>query len=356
MFHIKVSIITKTSTYNFGAALQAYALQSYIESHGHECEHINHAGTGRWDKVNIFDLSLDGLMKTLYKPQIDKGRTRFREFYAEYLHIGERYSDFAALKANPPDADVFITGSDQVWNPRDEIEKYFLEFVPQTKKKISYAASIGDSFIPDDKKDYIRNALRSFESISVREKSASAIISSLTEKTVNINCDPIFLLDKDQWRNVETPIHGLPEKYILCYMIYKPDWFNTFVKELKKKTGYKIVFVGTGGFRPVVNDKYIRSAGPQEFLYLIDHASAVLTSSFHGTAFSILFGKPFISLPNPKRIDRIHDMLTLFGLLSNEMTVKTDADGFVNYNRKATDNIIKEERNRSTQYLLSCMD
>ena len=350
---MKVSIITKTSTYNYGAALQAYALQEYIESLGNECEHVNHAGTGKKRKVKIFDPSLNGLLRLPFKRQIDKGYACFEKFYDDHIHMGRRYANTASLISDPPKADVYVTGSDQVWNPRDEKGKFYLEFAPRSKKKISYAASIGDASIPEKDKPVIRDYLKAFDGISVRENSALRLLSELTDKKISVNCDPIFLLDREKWRRVEEQVPRLLDKYILCYLIYKPEWFNDWARELRKKTGLKVVFVGLGGFRPVIHDRYIMSAGPGEFLYLIDHAAAVITSSFHGTAFSILFGKQFIAIPDPKRRDRVHDLLKLCNLTANELFECDKTKRFNDYDHTKVVDVIDRERESSKQYLLS---
>lgn len=317
---MKASIITMTCTYNYGATLQAFALQQYIESLGCECDIINHMGWENHRTISYKEGLKSFLLKVLFKKQLELGYERFEKFYKQHMHMTRRYNTVKDLVDDPPDSDLFITGSDQVWNPRDpKYQKFFLEFVPDSRMKISYAASLGDSFIPEDKKRYYSEQLKRFNAISVREEQGKKLIGELTDKDVNVNCDPVILIDSDKWRSLEKPIKNLRKPYILCYMIYVPEWFNTFVKEVKRNTGMDIVVLGLNGISKVYDDKYIRCAGPAEFLWLFDNAEMVISSSFHGNVYSILFEKKLVSLPDPKRPDRIHNLLSLFGLESFEL-------------------------------------
>lgn len=350
---MKASIITMTCTYNYGATLQAFALQTYIENLGHSCNIINHMGWSGHRTVLTDKLSKDTILKMPYKKALEIGYSRFEAFYYNRMHMTKRYATIKELYENPPDSDVFITGSDQVWNPRDLRKEFYLDFVPAVAKKISYAASIGVPAIMDDKKEIIRELLKGFQKISVRESSAKDNIQHLTDIEVSKNCDPVFLIGQDEWRKVESPINGLPDDYILCYMIYKPKWINSWLKQVKRKTGKKVIFMGLNGFRPVECDKYIRCAGPEEFLWLIDHASCVVSSSFHGIAFSVLFGKPLVAMPDPPRPDRINNLLSLFELHDRILYENKTNGIFTWYDYCNIERIIKTEQNKTKTYFLS---
>lgn len=350
---MKVSIITMTSTYNYGATLQAYALQEFIKSMGHTCNLIDHMSRKeKHRKIKLSNFSRENIKMIPYKFQLERGYKRFEDFYDKYMNMTQRYPIYQLLKESPPDSDVFITGSDQVWNPRDsKYERFFLDFVPRGKKRISYAASIGDKEIPEDMKNKYMVFLSKFDGISVREIEGQKIISALTEKNVNVNIDPVFLLEKEKWYALESPVSGLGSGYILCYFIYMPSWINELIEMLRKMTGLKVIFVGLHGLRKAKYDRYIRDAGPREFLWLIDNASLVISSSFHGNAFSILFEKDFIAIPDPKRPDRIHNLLRLFGMENHELY-----ENSINYVSKCDHynhvrNIIINEREKARQYL-----
>lgn len=346
-------IITMTSTYNYGATLQAFALQEYVEKLGGRAEVIDHMRVCNeaHRQIDLKDFSKGNLLMMPYKRSLEKGYSNFEKFYKEHMHMGRRYDSDEELLADPPEYDVYISGSDQVWNPRYIREKFYLTFAKPGKKRISYAASLGVSAIPEESKPVLADFLKQMDGISVREAPGKAMIEELTDKKVNLNCDPIYLLDRDTWRSYEKPVSGVEEGYILCYMIYKPAWLNTWLKALKKKTGKKIILVGLNGFRPVVHDKFIRSAGPCEFLWLIDHADAVVTSSFHGTAFSLMFGKPVIAIPDPPRPDRIRYLLSLFGRSQCEMMECDTNKAFEPYDYEMIEQKIKELRAISNDYL-----
>ena len=355
---MNVSIITMTRTYNYGATLQAYALQTYVESLGHNCEVIDHMRVCEDEhrKIKLNARSVDNFLQLPYKRKLESGFSNFESFYCDYMHMGKKYTNDEALFANPPEYDVYITGSDQVWNPRYIKEKFYLGFAPKQAKKISYAVSLGVTDIPEENQEIIKKYLGKMDSISVRESAGKMAIEKLTDKKVKLNCDPIFLLNREEWRNVESSVEGVPEDYILCYMIYKPNWINNWLKEVKKKTKKKIVFVGLTGYRPVYCDKFIRTAGPREFLWLIDHASAIATSSFHGTAFSIMFGKPVIAMPDPPRPARIHNLLGMFGLGNQEIYEPRVDDKLIEtYDYAKIAGIIDKQRAISHDYLVNAM-
>ncbi len=351
---MRVAIITMTLTYNYGATLQAFALQQYIESLGHSCEFIDHYRIceDAHRKVSMVDFSKENILNMPYKKKLEKGYASFENFYQKYMHMGSvKYKNDNELMLNPPQYDVYVTGSDQVWNPRDLKPKYYLKFAPQGAKKISYAASLGVSDTSDENKAIMAEYLKNVDAISVREEQGKKLIESLTDKEVNLNCDPIFLLDREKWRNYERAVEKIEGDYLLCYMIYKPKWMNEWLRRIKKKTGKKIVFVGLSGYRPVIHDCFIRTAGPAEFLWLVDHASGVITSSFHGTAFSIMFGKPVIAIPDPPRPARIRNLLKTYGL---EECEHGECDGnfeFKEYNYCDVERKMKEFRNKAKKYL-----
>ena len=356
---MKASIITMTSTYNYGATLQAYALQEFIKKLNCSCDIIDHMSSGESHKtVKLGDLSRENIKRIPYKWQLERGYARFEDFYEQHMNMSRRYPTVENLKANPPESDLFVSGSDQVWNYKDpKLDRFLLDFVPDNKFKVSYAASMGNSDLPEEKKDKYAQAFTRFNRISVREKEAQALLQPLTDREVNIHCDPAFLLSAEEWRTIQKPVKGvIPGKYILCYMLHLPAWFNEWAKELKKETGLPIVFVGLNGYRPVTHDKYVRNAGPGEFLWLIDNAAMVVSSSFHGNVFSLIFGKKLISTPDKNRPDRIHNLLRMFGENRRELYdpesrwISETVDG------EAVELLAQAEREKSREYFKNIFD
>lgn len=353
---MKASIITMTSTYNYGATLQAYALQEFVKNLGYECDIIDHMNThGEHRTIKLSDFSRANFKKIPYKFKLECGYKRFESFYMQHMNMTPRYAHIEDLYANPPQSDVFISGSDQVWNYKDpKLDRFLLDFVPDDKCKISYAASMGNSTLPDEVKDRYIKALSRFNAISVREQEAYNMIQPLTDKKVCVNCDPVFLLNVEEWRTLENPVRGLKKNdYVLCYMLHMPTWFNSWVDKLRKKTTQKIIFVGLDGYRLVNCDGYIRDAGPCEFLWLIDNAALVVSSSFHGNVFSLIFGKSLISTPDIKRPDRIRNLLRLFGQEDRILFNSCDNINTTSIGLNTIEPIIKAEQEKSKIYFES---
>lgn len=353
---MNASIITMTSTYNYGATLQAFALQTYVETLGYSCNIIDHMGWTGHRTVDIHRLSMDTLLKLPYKNALEKGYRNFEKFYEEYMHMTRRYSSVEELYSDPPKSDLFITGSDQVWNPRDLRKEFYLDFVPCNARRISYAASIGVSEIMENAKTKVSELLINMDAISVREENGKAQLAQLTDKPISVNCDPVFLIDKEQWSSIGAELSEIKGDYLLCYMIYKPDWFSEWARAMKKATGLKIVLVGLHGYRRMYCDHYVRCAGPREFVWLIEHAKAVATSSFHGTVFSIIFGKPVITMPDPPRPDRIHNLLGMFGLQDRILYENKAIDITKEYSYSKVKDIIAIEQKKTRDYFQSVLD
>lgn len=351
---MKVNVVTMNSSYNYGAMLQAYSLQQNIKSLGVECEFIDQRST--LNKQVTFSKSVKGLLTLPYyllnKNELQRGYKACENFVKEYQTLtDENYADYNKLKNSPTNADVFVTGSDQVWNTLKCKPINFLEFAPQGKKKISYAASMGISHIVEDKKEIVKKYLSDFSAISVREESATEALKEVTDKNINVNIDPVFLLDKGQWQSIQTQNNKLKKPYILCYILFRPKWLNQKLKEIHKQTGKDIVVVDLSVYRNIYNNKTIRSAGPREFLELLDNADGVITSSFHGTALSIVYRKKFYSVINPDSPSRISNILNKLGLTDRVMDTETNVnfDNEIDYSH--AESIIKAEQIKSMDYL-----
>ena len=311
----KIAIVTKHSAYNYGAMLQAYALQSTIEKLG-GAPIIVDFGKQKRPGVKM-QKSFSGLVKKIYsiryKKELTEGYKRFEQFRDKSLYLSNAYKSYAELKNNPPEADVYVVGSDQVWNPLRISETNFLRFVPDDKVKASYAASMGISNIPEGSKRLFAEYVSDFDFISVREEDAKNLIEASTEQECRVDVDPVFLLSEDEWREVSVSSQ-IKKPYILCYCIYRPQWLNNWLKKLHNATGKDIVVVTTNAYRNLYHNRIVRNAGPKEMLGLLINADFVVSSSFHGVALSIVNNKPFYAIINPDAPSRIENMLTRFHL------------------------------------------
>lgn len=305
---MKIGIITMHKVLNFGSALQAYALQHKIEELGYECEIIDYLFPPRRKKKKSIAFFLKGLFSVFRSlimgfPQKKKSR-RFHEFYETYYKLSPITYNAETISINPPDYDVFMTGSDQVWNPRHigVDSNFLLSFAPKGKPKISYASSFATSIIPEDKKNLYGRCLDDYQRISVREPSGVQLVKALSGKDADVCCDPVFLLDKEQWDEVSAKgklKNG--EKYILVYALYYmfdpyPELVR-IIEHVQKTLDYKVYYLNgrkEDAFRP--NSKVLKSEGPAEFVQLIKNAEIVITSSFHGVAFSLIYDKPLMAI------------------------------------------------------------
>lgn len=251
---------------------------------------------------------------------------RFREFRRRFLPLTGVVSR-KRLHAEPPAFDAYMTGSDQTWNPRylHRDFTFLLDFAPPGSPCISYGASFGASSIGCEfREDYAR-LLDRYRSLSVRESSATALVRDLTGREAEHVLDPTFLLERDEWMEFASPPDGIVKgRYIFCYCL---DYvFNPFpgivdeLSQLSERLGCPVVFYSCNArHNRIVSNKgfiIVPSMGPDEFLGLMDRASFVVSTSFHGVAFAVNFGKEFLAVLNPgaSKDDRVSDFLQSMGL------------------------------------------
>lgn len=313
---MKVLSITLHSIYNPGSALQAYALNAYLKKIGIDNEIIDYrpyyATIGK-NKIKGF------LRNILYYKNRSKIKDLYTRFMAEYMDLTpQKYTTFLALNDNPPQADIYITGSDQLWNidydcGRDEA--YYLKFINGVKK-VSYSTSVGKRYISEREQEYLKSNLSEFSNLAVREKSTSVLLSRIFEKPVQWVCDPVFLLEPDDYMKfVSDNKYG---DYIVVYLSARSKKLDDLLEKLKEKTGYKIIQAG-GHTKRCNADVLLPAIGPKEFISLIFHSKLVVCSSFHAIAFSHIFHKNFVCLLPEPNGERITSLLSLSGLESKIM-------------------------------------
>lgn len=300
---MKIGIVTITELDNFGNRLQNYALQSVLQSMGAEVETLPNYITYRHrrspaSKVNRY---LRGVIKhDGRKAEVIK-QLRFESFDKKHFRFSR---DFSELHSITPDAgrhyDCFVAGSDQIWNPHFSFnfDFNFLTFAPY-EKRVSYAASFGVDAIPEEKKEAFTDYLSGMRSISTREFAGSEIVNTLTGKPCAVLPDPTLLLTPAQWQSLEKrPRWHTAENYILVYHLGTKENQKAVTKKLltdhPEYRGCGIVNIGDP------DNARTFSITPDEFLYLVRNAKLMVTDSFHGTVFSLLFGTPIYYT---KRVD-----------------------------------------------------
>ena len=332
---MKIGILTFWQTEdNYGQLLQCFATQTYLQSLGHETFLVRTTNGHNYnpsfkeqciDKVRTayrlyrypWYFTKNAIASGLYllthgkfrKHNIDIGFENFRQ---QYLHCTKVYT-LGELQNNPPIADAFVVGSDQIWNTTDGI--YFLSWAKDNVKKLAYAASFGSRHSSTDFCELISPWLKRFDAVSVREESGITLCKDAGRSDAECVVDPTMLLDAQDYRQIASS-RILKDKYMFIYFLGTRtmiDWKQ--IHQFAKQEHLKIVYVASQG----QVDKFEHThASIQEWLSLIDNAEYVLTNSFHGTVFTLLFGKKFLTYPvcgaAAKMNDRITTLLNPLGL------------------------------------------
>lgn len=324
--------------YNYGATLQAYALQHYLQTLGHEVEIIDYRLPSHrryeWSYIHpmgrLYNLSQKiPLLKwpiCIYRNWNflkTWGRKKaFDKFDKQQLRITDKtYWTTEELRSAPPKADIYIAGSDQIWNtdtPNGKMPGYYLDFGDNNIRRISYAASFGVAKIAVECEDFVRNEVGKLDAVSVRENSGAKILADLGIKEVEVVCDPVFLLSQNEWSKLagQSRTYNLDkDSYILLYDFIGDKKIETFARKMSQITGKPIVSINDFENRTYATFN-INNAGPLEFLGLMKNASAVVCNSFHATAFSVIFEKDFYSFPlkTQNNSSRMRDFLNIIGL------------------------------------------
>ena len=333
---MKAGIITFHRAHNLGAVLQAYALQKYMNDNVCLTEIIDYYpnnmiappksmlhSLGHWVKSNV--------SQCLHKNNVNRYK-KFNEFTKLYKLSEKTYFGDADIAANPPEYDIVISGSDQIFNTTitGNSKAYYLEFVNKGYK-ISYASSFGRTEITNTEKAYIKEYLKDFFALSVREHSAGDIINSEIGIRPNDVLDPVFLLSKEEWETLENDRIDAKSEYIFVYSMENSLILEGVIESLKKETGLRAVIVcGSGKVKKSLG-KIDYECGPRDFLKYIRNAKYVITNSFHGIAFSIIYKKQFIAISHSTRNVRIENILETAGFIDKLVSWYTDYSIVIDY-------------------------
>lgn len=317
----KVGILTFHRAKNYGSVLQAYALQKYLaDKLGIENELIDYIPSGQEEFYKLFVpiTNIRNLIGNILKLSIankyKKRKDAFQGFLSSNLAISkEKYSGFNKNSLLSNQYSLIITGSDQIWNTEcaDFSWDYLLENV-HGLKKISYAASMGGGKISDY--DRYKKCLEEYTSISVREQYASDIINQMfnNKKKIEVSLDPTLLLDKEDYNKIAAP-RKIQGDYIFLYSVYHDDKLLHTIRRMKKKWGMPIITLisRNNSYKVLLNGiKLANEEGPEDFLGYIRYAKFVLTNSFHGSVFSMIYGKEFYYLGDYRQDPRLKQLFT----------------------------------------------
>lgn len=321
---------------NYGSYLQTFATYEFVKQHGFLPTVIDYAYPTSYHrsirlgkkvekpKVSFWHRKISGLCRRLICANHEVHTRKMRLFYEKHITMSKSYGTAEELRANPPEYDIYISGSDQVWNPNfiGHDTSFFLLWTKDCKKRIAYASSFAIKEIPLEYKESFSRCLKRFESIGIRER--SNIISNLIGKESNVVLDPTFLFTQKEWAQMIRTKPLIKGKYILCYILsynFRPyPYAYDLIKHIQKKTGYKVVLIDGDPIDILRGYKVMGENGPEDFVSLFMNASYVITSSFHGTAFAINFGKPFITIVDNDRFNTDDRQLSLVRELGVSMS------------------------------------
>ena len=303
---------------NYGSVLQSYATEKYIENLGFNCQTVSveELKPLLWQKKkeyfrsNFADISLimsklpiirlRVLEKLNFRGVGDQKKKReeyFESFCSRFNLTMENPSDFKQLSLLSSRFDAVLLGGDQLWRPDNIFPDYYtLNWVNPDVKRISLATSFGVSKLDKRSGKAASEFLPLFSAISVREQCGCEIVRRLSGKNALKACDPVFLLSQEEWENLADESACPKEKYAFCYFLGNAKEKIKSISALCKRLGLKAVMLpNLDRYMPKCKDVDVINASPEQFLGLIKNADYIFTDSFHATAFSVIFGKGFLT-------------------------------------------------------------
>ena len=338
---MKIAIVTPHAVYNYGAVLQAFGLYTYLSETGNTVYMYDlppHTG-GKPKRVKEYVYACaNKIGRITHNKELKLGDEAFNTFIKQFYTTKEK------------DLPLYIVGSDQVWNPDNIDDVFSLSFVDKESIKASYAASMGVSTVPEDKKDIFINAIEKLDFLSAREVSTVTEVEKLTGRKCRVDVDPSFLLERKRWEAEERKVE-VNRPYILVYLLHIPENIKSIIESLRNRFNCDIIMIDRSGFLRYGfrNVSGRGDIGPREFLWLINHAEYVITSSFHGTAFSIIYNKQFKALINQSSPSRISYLLHITGIdaMGDEIDYKIVTRNMqqnIDNSKKYLSDIVREER------------
>lgn len=338
---MKIRTITCHNVYNAGASLQAYALTAFLKEQGHAVQIVDYVPDylrhyRLWPQVNnpVYDKPL---VRQLYKLAkfpghlkglVSRRKKCFDHFTRTHLSLTQKhYSTYEQLLQEPPQAELFLAGSDQIWNsffPNGRDPAFYLQFVPEGAVRASYAASFAVPRLEAQYREQTAKWISELDHVSVRESSALEILEELgIAGGINV-VDPVFLLSAEQWDQL-CPVMDFGEPYLLVYDFDRNTELRRIALDLAQRHGLKIY-----SFQELdYSHRSFWNSGPIEFVQLIRGAEFVLSNSFHATAFSLIFKRPYLTVDREEGINtRMQDLNRLAGLenrRSPEEAIQWDA-------------------------------
>ena len=342
---LKFEIFTLIGFENYGNKLQNYALSEILKKFFGICETYLPQSRINCEAHKAFN----ALLKRKFIYYI-KRTSIFVKFSVKNIP-----SKIYNRKKEKPTIDYIICGSDQIWNPFVVKEESFGTFAPP-EKRISFSASFGVSEIPESKKEFYKKHLNEMKAISVREQAGVEIVKELTGRDATLLVDPTMMLSKEEWQKVsKKPKFSVPEKYIFTYFLGNvTDEMREFIDKVAKENDMQII-----NLEAKEPNNYWYRSGPSEFVWLIEHASIVLTDSFHGSVFSIINEAPFVVFDRVENIEcmnsRIDTLLSTLKLEDRRFD-KIDMNKLFEKEYSHVPEILEREKKKAIEFLKNAME
>lgn len=337
-----LALITLHDVKNYGSALQAYATQVFFERLGFDVTVIDYrrpweTTLGYWFYLRVF--SLKGILRNvLYFPSKIIQKVRFKQFLKNYVHsTPNHYYTSNQLKEKKVMADVYCTGSDQVWNSgwnKGVIPAYFLDFVEKGEKKVSFASSFGSSCIEENEKETIKDLLSEYDLITVREKQSVEMLEKAFQLKAYEILDPTLQIEKDFWDSLCKKERIIKEKYVLLIQLNRSHQFDELAEAFAKEKNCKLVRLCLRVDQAFLSGKSVVIPKVENYISLIRDSEYVLTDSFHAVSFSLNFNKEFYVFYPKEYSDRLASILDIMDL----------NDRVLNQYNKSKNSVIDYER------------
>lgn len=374
---------------DYGGMLQAYASFRKIRDLGYDPEAINiNALIGdikkrkiKYFASNILDVSIVKeksqiifkKIRTKFNKELNlnlvKRYTAFEEFYTKKFKVSREYKSWEELRGCCNEYSSVVVGSDQLWLPSNIAGDYYtLSFVPHNVNKVAYATSFGVSNIPSRQREKTEKFLGRIDYLSAREESGQRLIKEYTGRDVSLVCDPALLLTSSEWDEDATPGRIIEDKYVFCYFMGDNPWQREFVKQVKRRTGYKIVSLLHLDQYIKTDEDYVDEApydiSPADFINLVKNAEFVCTDSFHGTVFSLIYRRKFFTFmrfsdaATLSTNARITTLLKRIGVEDRLVQKNSNVDEMLNKNMdfEKIQNRLKDFREESLKYLIGALN
>lgn len=364
---MRIGILTFHCACNYGAVLQCYALQRFLVQSGHDAVVVDYRPAAVADGYRWFDIRrfwgrtpARFIQKSMSEIKVIGNRRRrykaFGDFIKASIPLTDHIRGCDEMPALAGEFDMLVVGSDQVWNRRitggtDKI--YWGDFErPSSTRMVSYAASMEDG-MDSDVVAAVQRFLPGFDAVSVREEGLRLALSALIpEVKVDVVADPVLLLDKEGWNDLASE-RIVNEPYLLFYQVRQSALAYFTARQLAERKGLKLICLSAKV--ELDNSEEVACASPADFVSLFRYASFVVTTSFHGTAFSVIYGKEFVCIDvSDGKGSRQKNLLDKLGLGNRIVQDVLHAEELPSINAENLKSKLEEYRNDSIDYLKRC--